>query len=214
MSSLQVLRQSRSRMLVEGADDLHAIVHLMKRHGVQYDRPRIGMPYVDACGSWSQVLEALPVGLKNYNQLAVVLDADTPEENRWVQVRERLRGANVSAPDVLPPGGFVGLGARPASVVGVWLMPSNSDAGMLEDFLGRMIPEDAIWAHAVEATEGAKLKGARFARDMKARVRAWLAWQESPGENFGVAIRKGYLKTDTPDAESFAAWFRRVFPEA
>ena len=99
--------------------------------------------------------------------------------------------------------------------VGVWLMPDNQRIGTLEDFLRTLVEDaDSLLPHAQESTTQAKkTHGADF-RDMdeqKAVLHAWLAWQEVPGLPYGTAIRARYFRQDSPVAERFVAWFRRLF---
>jgi hypothetical protein len=93
-------------------------------------------------------------------------------------------------------------------------MPNNQDQGQLEDFLiGLIPPRDECWAYARETTQNAKEHGARFPdKDVgKAGVHTWLAWQESPGLPFGMAIRAKYFGIDSPAGMAFAEWFKRLF---
>ena len=212
--ALDRLRKSPFRLLVEGPDDQHTITNLLKQHGVNYDALPEGAPYVESCDGWTRVLEAMPVAVKTYNRLGVVLDRDFPPENRWHSVRDLLRKQAIAVPDDLPLEGLVVAGTRPNSTVGVWLMPDNQSEGMLEHFLDRLIPQDALWDHALDATQEARTKAAPFRHEIKARVHTWLAWQEPPGQPFGVAITARCFQAAAPEALLFVDWFRRTFPES
>ena len=211
-SDLARLRVSRYRLLVEGLDDQHALVGLLRQHGVNYDSPPPGTPYVDPCGGWTRVLEAIPVAVKNYDRLGIILDRDFQEENRWQSVRDSLRKQNIVVPNDLPPTGLVVVGTRPNSTIGVWLMPDNHSEGMLEHFLDRLIPQDALWDHAQAAAQEAKARFAPFRHEIKARIHTWLAWQEPPGQPFGVAMTAKCFQADAPEALLFVDWFKKTFP--
>ena len=104
--------------------------------------------------------------------------------------------------------------------VGVWLMPDNLQEGergegTLERFLETLVQEaDPLLPHARDATRRAKTEhGASYpdGNVKKAVLHAWLAWQEEPGLPYGTAIKARYFRHDSPVAESFVGWFRRVF---
>ena len=215
-SKLNALEKSSYRLMVEGIDDLYSVATLMSRHGIDYDTPRIGMPFINDCKGDSKLLDAISVAVKTYQRVGFVLDADLSISNRWTSVRDRLLAAGVpNVPTELPLDGLVIPGRRPDSLVSVWLMPNNQQSGMLENFLQRLVPsDDRCWLHAVEATAKAGELGAPFAHATKAQLHAWLAWREPPGQPFGTAMTTGCFVTDTPEALNFVAWFRRAFPEA
>jgi hypothetical protein len=214
--TLDQLSRTRFRLLVEGIDDKFSIAKLMARHGVPYDSRPEGVPFIQECGGFTEALEAFGVALKTgYRRLAIVLDADLNRSDRWNQVKGRLGRLGIDLPAELPSDGFV---LRSESMnVGVWLMPDNKEAGMLEDFLGHLIsPEDGCWSYAQTVTSEAKKLGAPFnvIHSSKANIHTWLAWQENPGLPFGTALTANCFKTDAPLALRFVTWFREVFPES
>jgi hypothetical protein len=207
--------ESPYRLLVEGSDDLHSILHLLIRHGFDWDDETIARPYVDATGSVEKLLRTLPVALKSsYARIGVVVDANSRLPNRWVQLQASARNAGVELPDTPDPDGTIVEGFRPGSRVGFWLMPDNSDPGTLESFLSRLIPEgDPVWPYADEVAGAARERGARCREKdhLKSALHSWLAWQEDPGLPFGTALRAQIFQHDTPDALRFVSWFRRLF---
>ena len=83
-------------------------------------------------------------------------------------------------------------------------------------FLETLVQEgDSLFDYARESTENARAHGARYpeavGETMKAVLHTWLAWQEEPGLPYGTAIRARYFRHDSPVAECFVRWFRRVF---
>jgi len=203
------------RLLVEGSDDLHSILHLLLRHGFNWDDETTVRPYVDATGSIEKLLRLLPVTLKSsHERIGVVVDANSQFPNRWAQLRASAANAGVQLPELPDPEGTIVAGFRPNSQVGFWLMPDNSEPGNLESFLVRLIPEgDALWPYAGEVVVEARARGARCKEKdhLKGALHTWLAWQEDPGLPFGTALRAQVFKHDTPDALRFVAWFRRLF---
>jgi len=76
MKPPKVSEKSPHRLLVEGKDDLHTVIHLLRRHGLDYDSPPQGLPYIHATDGYSPLLDALSVAAKSYKRLGVVIDAD------------------------------------------------------------------------------------------------------------------------------------------
>lgn len=205
------------QLIVEGRDDLHSVVHLLRRHGFDWEDPRTERPYIASRDGIEEVLRIIPVAAKgSYERLGVVLDADSAVADRWHQIRERLRQAGLDAPTVPDPAGTVVGGLRPGSRVGIWLMPDNTSPGRLEDFLARLVPpDDRCWDYADEVTSEARRRGASCKQGdhVKSVIHTWLAWQETPGLPFGVALRAQVFRHDGEDAIKFVRWFRRLFVE-
>ncbi|HEY8375848.1 MAG TPA: DUF3226 domain-containing protein, partial [Nannocystis sp.] len=115
----------------------------------------------------------------------------------------------------LPPEGCVAACSRTGRRFGVWIMPDNTSAGMLETFLKYLLPDghDALWAHAQQAATRAHDRGAPFkqAHVDKANIYTWLAWQNPPGRQLHDAVKQRILRPDSPHAEPFVAWFCRLF---
>jgi hypothetical protein len=93
-------------------------------------------------------------------------------------------------------------------------MPDNQQDGKLEDFLRSLIAEhNPLIVHAEASTDAASGLGATFtaANRIKAVIHAWLAWQESPGLPYGVAIKAKYFLHDTATAARFVGWFKTLY---
>ena len=215
----------RSSLRVEGRDDLHAILHLLIRNGIDYDRrPRPSwFPSIEEVkGGKTGVLDNVErlVRANSNGQVGFVLDVDDSVRDTWGAMRARLRRVGLDPPPAVPPQGFVGESTEYSARVGVWLMPDNRQEGehgegTLERFLEMLIREaDPLMPHVREATRQAKTDHGAGYRDVdvrKAELHAWLAWQEEPGLPYGTAIKARYFRHDGPVAERFVAWFRRVF---
>jgi hypothetical protein len=46
---------------------------------------------------------------------------------------------------------------------------------------------------------------------MKAQLHTWLAWQDEPGTQLGLAVKRRYLQGDAPLAADFVHWLKRLF---
>lgn len=119
-----------SRLLVEGPDDQHTIVHPTRAHGVDWDSDGSSAPYIHAAGGIDKALRELSTSVRVQRRLGVVLDADDSASSRWEDVRRAL--GVTSAPEELPREGYIGI-AENGCRVGVWLIPDNRRSGSLED---------------------------------------------------------------------------------
>ena len=209
----------RSRLHVEGDDDKNSLIHLLIRHGIDYDTKPwpAEYPEIKPIGGVDSLLEGIPTAVRVSDErpIGFVLDADSPLIDRWRSVLNRLKEVGVDTPAQPPAKGFIGESATFQTRVGVWLMPDNQHDGTLETFLKTLVDGgDSLIGHATSATKAAKeeLKAEFVETDQeKAILHAWLAWQKEPGKPYGTAIRARYFRHDSPAAEAFVAWFKRLY---
>src|SRR5262245_38259459 len=94
-------------------------------------------------------------------------------------------------------------------------MPDNTSTGMLETFLSSLVPSSGrrLWRCAQVTVRCAKLLRAPFnsAHLRKAQVHTFLAWQEPPGQRFGIAITGRALDAHATYAEALVHWFQQVY---
>lgn len=204
----------RSSLFVEGSDDLHALTHLLRRRGVTDEVPEF--PKIEHRDGWQGVLQTIEIEIRfgTERRLGFVLDADGVPEDRWRRIGRELQKTGLRPPDALPVEGYVDFCEPFGTHVGVWLMPDNSRQGAIEEFLLELIrPNDPLLEHAARATGQASAIGATFPETArrKAELRAWLAWQESPGLPYGSALGAGYFDSDRTVADPFVNWFTRLF---
>jgi hypothetical protein len=196
------------RLLVEGKDDLSLITNLLSNHQIPVDET---LEIHDCKGVQGLLRDSLRLSLEaNYDAVGVIVDADLDLRARWDAVRNRLRASGYAPPIEPSPDGLVLTDRVPA--VGVWLMPNNVLPGTIEDFARLLIPDaDEWWPRAADAV-AALPRPRRFpdARQRKAEMHTYLAWQEEPGTPLGLAITKKYFQTDTALAHRFADWIRRL----
>ena len=214
-------QDEQSILRVEGKDDVHALGHLLLRHGVDCKHIPVDItsPVDDkdeATGGKSPLLQEMPTQVISGTGRSVgfVLDADEDAIDRWNAVCDRLKGLGMTLPNQIPYDGFVGEASTVQARVGVWLMPDNRRSGALEEFLQDLVhSNDPLLPIAERSTHDAKKQGARFpdAAQLKAVLHAWLAWQERPGVPYGTAIRARYFGHDSAVALAFVGWFKRVF---
>lgn len=215
------------RLLVEGRNDKRVVEALLVRHGFALpggqsrgdpNAPKI-IADEDGRSGVGAVLQRLTTFLKSTPNLGVIVDADRSAAERWEQLLGLVEREDPTIRLPLEPDadGTIVEGHRPGWRLGFWIMPDNTTAGMLEDFLARLVPaEDRCWPHAVRSTElartdfGATIKEPHTA---KGAMHAWLAWQDPVGRPLAAAVggERSSLQHDSPLARSFVAWFQRLF---
>ena len=162
------------------------------------------------------LLVTLPVRLKasDLERLGIVVDANTDIEARWQALRNILVKSGYANVPTAPDSGGAIIKQDERPVVGVWLMPDNKLAGMLEDFIKFLVPQgDSLLKRAKDCVERIPEQDRRFPpeRQSKAEIHTWLAWQEEPGKPLGQAITARYLDADAPHAQQLMEWIRQLF---
>lgn len=201
---------SSNVLLVEGIDDLHVFWSLLERHQIPNAftvRQKEGI---------DNLLSTLSVELRasELERLGIVVDADVDLGRRWQALCNVLvKAGYTSLPEEPDPlGTVIEEEGRPS--VGIWIMPDNTLPGMLEHFIGFLIPDgDMLWDRARLNVDSIPSEHCRFseAHRIKAHVHTWLAWQPDPGTPLGKAITKRYLDADAEHAQRLMNWIRRLF---
>ncbi len=200
-----------SYLLVEGINDQRVIQALCAQHQV----PETFEVCFPGNGGIEAVLEAIPLYLKmsGLQTFGVVIDADVDIQACWNRVRDRLQKAQYDVPKQPIQEGFIALlPNRPR--IGIWLMPDNQLPGMLEDFVGYLIPQkDRLKPVAEKTLQSIEKKSLNLYRPSyrsKAFIHTWLAWQETPGMPM-QAITAQVLQHNQPLASHFVDWLKNLF---
>lgn len=202
-------------LLVEGTNDREFIYALTNRAGIARGTYKVH-DWEEGSGGFETLVDSLPgffVG-SEVARLGIVVDADDNPTAHWQAVISRLRNEGYNLPPEPVVGGLVHQESGKRIIVGIWLMPDNRQRGMLEDLAFQIMPSgDSLWPYAVDAVERISRFEQRFRPTymMKAQLHTWLAWQDEPGTQLGLAIKRGYLKDDAPLAAEFVHWLRRLF---
>ena len=213
------LRHGFSKILiVEGVDDKHSVIGLMRSH-IAWPEQRSGWPiYIDLGNSADEILNPafLSTQIKEagVTTVGIMLDADANPAGRYQSIRNTCSRFLFPMPETLPAEGSVS--QNPGGMrFGVWMMPDNASQGYLETFLRYLVPdrEEPIWKHAVQAAESARGLGAQCPeKDIpKSNLYTWLAWQEAPGQQPGLALTKHILDPKSAYAQPFVKWFRALY---
>ena len=198
-------------ILAEGKDDEHVIKHILRAFDVVEGRVDVK----DIKGI-DNLIEALPVELKGseLSCLGIVIDADTDVASRWQSVSAIFQKAGYITLPKKPDSNGTIVSATGMPTVGIWIMPDNEIAGMVENFVSFLVPQgDDLWGRAVEVVENIDKSMRRFPEihKAKAEIHTWLAWQKEPGTPFGLAITKKYLDPHCEEGRKFFDWLQRLF---
>lgn len=205
-------------MIVEGVDDKHSVISLMKAH-VDWPKEERLWPVHIHMGNGAQeilrdgVLASYLMG-STVKTFGVMLDADAKPSGRYESIRTMCVAMFPDLPKQLPKDGVV-VENPDGHRFGVWIMPDNATEGCIEKFLKLLVPPEckAVWDHAEESVKGAKKLGCNLIDNdfTKAVLYTWLAWQETPGQSPGIALTKKALDPTNPAAASFVEWFRKLY---
>lgn len=203
-------KSSKNLIVTEGKDDVYVFHHLLAHSKIEE-----GVIEFKSYGGDTILLEALPEQLRasELERLGIVVDADTDLNTRWDSLKSILSKAGyLNLPGSPIPEGTV-IKQEHLPVVGIWIMPDNKLPGMLEDFVGFLVPPgDPLWEQAKACLDEIPEPQRKFKKHFaKAHIHTWLAWQEEPGTPLGSAINKRYLDADAPHATKLMDWVRRLF---
>lgn len=202
-------------LVVEGTSDHHAVVHFCRAAspGLESIFTRL------EANGFQGVLGTVPINVNQEGMIAVgfVVDADDDPEEHWRQVISEIAEANNDIqlpqdPDIngtiIPEDPTIG-----SPRIGIWVMPDNTSAGELEDFVVQMIPGgDAVWPLSQDYIDGIPPDARKFDHNKiaKSQVHAWLAARKFPGL-VGLAIREGDLVVNGHLSQRFLSWLTRLF---
>ena len=209
----------KGQLVVEGLDDKHVVWAFCKKYNLPetfevvdtegYDNLRDGLDERILSGS--------------FEKLGIIVDADSDISSRWQSLSDVLKAFDYIMPDTPNPSGTI-LNHPDSHTfyplqIGIWLMPNNQMAGMLEDFLKEIIEsEDSLLPIVKESLEKVKSEiseSQRFNNShySKALIHTFLAWKEPPGKPFGQAINANFFNEETELLAQFLNWLRLLFED-
>jgi hypothetical protein len=201
-------------LLVEGKDEQFVLPELLEAAGIAWPKENRPLWIADYKGV-EAILKpgAIEAELKasGMKSLGIVVDADIDADARWERVRQRLTQTYPDFPQRLDPDGVIH--SADGINVGVWIMPDNVQAGMLETLLLAIrTGEPTVAAYSAEACTKARTLGAPFRevhRD-KAELHTWMAWQDPPGQRMQDALKKKQLNVNIDRLRGFVAWVKEL----
>ena len=213
-------------LVVEGKQDQDFYSALCRRAGVLNVEVRSapGSGKGNAIKFFEMLLKQLPGGsIKN---VGVVVDADYPAGKggdtgfgaTYAEISNVAANAGFAPPPIKPPPNAGYLLTPPAGLqpAGVWIMPDNSNHGMVEDFVkqGVIDPSQKLLlsraSNAVEAIANPLFNSSLH--KSKAEVYTWLAWQKNPGSRLVGTVGGGLIDMNSQLQREFLSWLKRVFP--
>jgi hypothetical protein len=206
-----------AQLLVEGNDDFHVVHALCKRFNVDIrnmENPNGGDFSVKDCMGIDNLIEQIPIQIKNLRKVGLIVDADTDINSRWQSIKGILNKSGYNLPESPDPNGTII--HQNGKTIGVWLMPNNDNNGMIEDFIRFLIPDqDKLLLKAtkiLDEIESEKNNKYNLIHKPKAFIHTWLAWQETPGSPLGKAITTKYLTTENREiVDRFIDWISKLF---
>ncbi len=205
----------RKLMLVEGKDDVHVLMHICgNRTCLKLDEIKSHEGVDDLIGNLTEELRA---AVYEGDIVGVIVDADTDMECRWRELQNKIATAGYHDVPSKPIVGGTIVDPPPDTLLprlGVWVMPNNQAAGILEDFLQFLVRDrDALYSHASNSVSTIP-KGFQRFNDLhqpKALIHTWLAWQETPGLPYGTAITAKFLDPNVPEVDDLVNWLNRLY---
>ncbi len=203
---------------MEGVDDKHAVIGLMRRHIDWPDTPSGWPVYIKVGNSNDEILAqgylSTQIKASTVRTVGVLLDADLNSGGRYQRIQQLCKPLFPDLPPDMPAEGLF-VDNPDGKRLGLWLMPDNMSPGGLETFLRLLVPDSAegLWTLACSSVANARSMGAacREAHIQKANLSTWLAWHDPPGQSPGLALTRKILDPESPHAAGFVSWFRTLF---
>ena len=211
-------RPHPKRLLVEGDEDRRVIPELMDKYVVWGEKRTDAVVLIKSFDGIEPLLKPGAIQtelvMPDQDALGIMVDADDQPELRWAAIRRECQAIIPDFPTVLSPEGLIHV-APSGLRVGVWIMPDNLNVGMLETFLGQLIPlgGDSLWAFTRQCRAEARNHGSTHSESHldKADIHTYLAWLDPPGQQLHIAILHKALDARNELGLRFARWFVELF---
>ena len=205
-------------LIVEGVDDKHSVIGLMRHHADWPEARDLWPVWVEIGGSVEEILEdrylTTEIKASNAHIVGVMLDADAHMEGRYQRVVQICSTLFPDLPAAMPESGLI-TENNDAKRFGLWIMPDNRSPGDLESFLRYLVPdeEQAFWQLSIKCVGEAVSSGARCRQPHipKAILYTWLAWHDPPGQSPGLALTRSVLNIRSKSAEPFIKWLKALY---
>ena len=153
-------------LLVEDSATKYAVIELMRQHISWGKNPHEWPVNVEALGGVDNVLDKPKLKVKfkesELASLGLIVDADSDFGRRWKAIQDICSALGGNPPRTCPENGLdLEIDGKR---FGVWIMPDNQSAGMIETFCRVLVPESErkLWDFAGECVQGAKKIKAPF----------------------------------------------------
>ena len=201
MPDLEPIRQKKV-LLVEGRDEKNFFDALLRYVGITGVEIR-------ELGGKRQFKGKLPAlvktsGFSNIELFAVIRDADENASATFESVKDILRRQHLKPPENMNQ--F----SEGSPSVGVFIMPGDSDTGMLEDLCLRTVKDHPAMV-CVDSFVECILQLEDLPHNMaKAKAQAFLAAMPEIANSVGIGAQKGCWKFDSEDLASLRSFIDRL----
>ncbi len=196
-------------LMVEGQNDKHVVRHIRDRLS---PKTVFHIQDKDGLDPLLQTVGAEINARGEEDAIGILADANDDPAARWQAIASRLSEEGIAVPRERDPAGTI-IDTDDKPRVGIWLMPDNTSAGELEDFVAQMIPgADPVWPLSRRYIAGIPAADRKFAahKTLRAQIHAWLAARKDPRQ-MGLAIHARDLDVDGPLCQKFVAWLTNLF---
>jgi hypothetical protein len=204
-------------LLVEGDEDKRVIPELVeKSSGIAWEIEDTTIVGIRVLGSKAELLDTAGIEGEfkgsNVRVLGILIDADEDANACWQSIRDTIQPHYPNLPTDLPSTGLI-VTAPDQPKFGLWVMPDNTNRGMLETFLLHLRPTSPLLELSTQVLQMAKEKGAAFkeVHTDKAQIHTWLAWQDPPGRQMHNAIQEKMLTEKSQLLTDFLNWFCTLY---
>ena len=194
-------------LLVEGNDEVvffGALLDSKGASGIQIEESGGKSQFAAKLGA----IKNTP-GFDNVQSMAVIHDADNNVDGSFQRIQDALKKHGFKAPE------GKGLFAQGSPKVGVFLIPDNKSAGMLESLCLSAVKSKEV-IECVDSfmrcvNTAAKNKIYKEPRNIhKARLRAFLAAMEKDTPSLGLAAEKGYLDLNSEKLQPLLNFLKKL----
>ncbi len=200
-------------LIAEGITDCNVLASLYGYYDLSFDDFNI----IEGAGE-DGVIRKLTLLLKGSikrKNIALIFDADNSAKNRWNSIRYHLEehGYSNIPIDLGRNGTIVKSEREDQPNIGVWIMPNNLEAGMLEDFCSQLINpvHYNLAEEVVTLAENKEVTTFRSVHRSKAIIHTYLAWQDEPGDRLATAVKRGNLNPEHHTVKEFIDLLKNLY---
>ncbi|RJS68443.1 hypothetical protein CW696_08625 [ANME-2 cluster archaeon] len=186
-------------LAVEGKDEVNFFDALLKHLGITDD---VEVRDVGGKYQFKSKLPALvrTTGFSDVEVFAIIRDADTDANAAFESIRDILKGQDLEPPSQINQ--FSDGNPR----IGIFIMPGNSDTGMLEDLCLKTVDEQPAMECAnvfIDCASGLRDPPQVMA---KAKAQVFLAAMPEIANSVGVGAQKGYWNFNSDELDDLISF--------
>lgn len=186
-------------LAVEGKDEVNFFDALLKHLGITDD---VEVRDVGGKYQFKSKLPALvrTTGFSDVEVFVIIRDADTDANAAFESIRDILKGQDLEPPSQINQ--FSDGNPR----IGIFIMPGNSDTGMLEDLCLKTVEEQPAMECANVFIDCASGLGDPPQVMAKAKAQVFLAAMPEIANSVGVGAQKGYWNFNSNELDDLISF--------